>query len=175
MNVSDVISFSQYIKLWIHVYTTVSPKRKYTFLSGRVPKTEGVQMKSTLFPKRNATLISKFFMVTLDQGQWPQVMSTKGNNAVNRIIVLSEVRNNVCCEVAKSHCLLFEKPFVIGRKWRWLMFHKAWLSFASSLWHSSPKERRLQKSCVSFGEECRGAPNSPLNSPEEIPTFHLVP
>ncbi len=48
------------------------------------------------------------------------------------IIVLSEVRNNICCEVAKSHCLLFEKPFVIGRKWRRLMFHKAWLSFASS-------------------------------------------
>ena len=37
---------------------------------------------------------------------------------VNRIIVLSEVRNNVCCEVAKSDCLLFVKPFVIGRKWR---------------------------------------------------------
>ncbi len=33
----------------------------------------------TLFPKRNATLISRFFMVTLDQGQWPQVISTKGN------------------------------------------------------------------------------------------------
>ncbi len=33
----------------------------------------------TLFPKGNATLISRFFLVTLDQGQWPQVMWTKGN------------------------------------------------------------------------------------------------
>ncbi len=34
---------------------------------------------STLFPKRNATLISRFFMVTPDQGQWPWVMCTKEN------------------------------------------------------------------------------------------------
>ncbi len=43
---------------------------------------EIIQLKCvdhTLFPKRNATLISRFFTVTLDQGQWPQVMSTKGN------------------------------------------------------------------------------------------------
>ncbi len=33
----------------------------------------------TLFPKRNATLIYGFFMVTLDQGQWPWVMCTKWN------------------------------------------------------------------------------------------------
>ena len=33
----------------------------------------------TLFPKRNATLIFRFFMVTLDQGQWPRFMRTKGN------------------------------------------------------------------------------------------------
>ncbi len=51
----------------------------------------------TLFPKRNATLISGFFMVTLDQGQF-------GPNFTDL--------------------------------------------------HSSPKERQLQKSCVSFGEEC---------------------
>ncbi len=43
------------------------------------------------------------------------------------IIVMSEaeVQNILCCEVAKSHCLLLEKPFVIVRKWRRLMFHKA--------------------------------------------------
>ncbi len=34
---------------------------------------------STLFPKRNATLISRFFIVTLDQGQWPRGMSIQGN------------------------------------------------------------------------------------------------
>ncbi len=33
----------------------------------------------TLFPKRSATLISRFFMVALDQGQWPHVMSPKRN------------------------------------------------------------------------------------------------
>ncbi len=32
----------------------------------------------TLFPKRNTTLISRFFMVTLDHDQWPRVMCTKG-------------------------------------------------------------------------------------------------
>ncbi len=29
----------------------------------------------TIFPKRNATLISRFLMATLDQGQWPQFIS----------------------------------------------------------------------------------------------------
>ncbi len=39
--------------------------------------------------------------------------------------MLCEVRNNIYREVAKSHCLLFEKPFVVGRKWREVMFRKA--------------------------------------------------
>ncbi len=77
-----------------------------------LPKTPLILLHTTLFPKRNATLISRFFMVTLDQGQWLQVMCTKGNVQTK-----------------------------FGPKFSDLQ--------------SSPKERQLQKSCVSFGEECR--------------------
>ena len=38
-----------------------------------------IEKEYTLFPKRNASLNYVFFMVTLDQGQLPWVMSTKGN------------------------------------------------------------------------------------------------
>ncbi len=40
----------------------------------------------TLFPKRNATLISRFFMVTLDQCQWPRVMCTMGNGVFDTLL-----------------------------------------------------------------------------------------
>ena len=36
------------------------------------------------------------------------------------------------CEVAKSHCLYVEMPFVVGRTWRRVKFRKAWSSFASA-------------------------------------------
>ncbi len=46
---------------------------------------EKVAHNSTLFPKINATLISRFFKVTLDQRQWPQVMCTKGNEIWSKV------------------------------------------------------------------------------------------
>ncbi len=74
-------------------------------------------------------------MVTLDQGQRPQVMCTKGNAP----------RSNR----QKS---IVEMTF--GPKLTDL--------------HSSPKERQLQKSCVSFGEECR-VPDFHARDPGSIP------
>ncbi len=38
------------------------------------------------------------------------------NTVSYEIIILCEERNNIYCEVEKAHSLLFEKPFVVGRK-----------------------------------------------------------
>ncbi len=89
----------------------------------------------TLFPKRNATLISRFFMVTVDQGQWPRVMCTKGNAPESNRQKTPSKNIKRFCQYTRSNAQMKFAP-----------------KFTDL--HSSPKERQLQKSCVSFGEEC---------------------
>ncbi len=105
----------------------------------------------TLFPKRNATLISRFFMVTLDQGQWPQVMSTQGNApGSNREKTPSKNVKRFSSDYTRT-VRNFEWGF-----WQIVIRSIVEMTFGPKFTdlHSSPKERQLQKSCVSFGEEC---------------------
>ncbi len=48
------------------------------------------------------------------------------------------------------NCPLFQKPFVLGRKWRRVMFRKAWSSFASSVWYVRLEGKSLAQLAVLF-------------------------
>ena len=128
----------------------------------------------TLFPKRNATLISRFFMVTLDQGQWPQVMCTKGNapgsNPRFYDIHSSPKERHLSISLEATSFVKLQLWLVLRypltmREWWGILEWGFWqivtgcnaqMKFGPKFTdlHSSPKERQLKKSCVSFGEEC---------------------
>ncbi len=83
----------------------------------------------TLFPKRDATSISRFLMVTLHQGQWPRIMFTKG---------IAPGRNFKWGSLAhchQEHC----------RNEIWPKVH----------WHKLlPKRKATSEKLRFFGEEC---------------------
>ncbi len=145
---------------WCHQHKCCHSSLNHWLLesfSGPVKLNDDEGFPCTLFPKRKATLISRFFMVTLEQGQWRWVMCTRGN-------ALGSNKQKTLLKNIKRFCQYIQCPLTLWKRWGilelgfWQIVTRSnvQMKFGPKFTdlHFSPQKRQLQKSCVSFGEEC---------------------